>query len=272
MGAKRLISSPFPKWIATNWGSDIFLFGRMAEHKPKIQEVLSCCDYYSAECQRDVELAQQMDFSGKVLPILPNGGGYDLQHAFSLRQPGLTSERKVIALKGYQTWAGRALVGLAALRLCAEQLSGYEIVIYLASEDVLIAAELFSQETGIPVTILPRTSHDEILKLHGRARISIGLSISDAISTSLLEALLMGSFPIQSGTSCANEWITNGRSGFIVPPEDPREIANGIHSALSDDGLVNSAVEINTETVRQRLDHFRIKSQVIQMYDSIVHS
>ncbi|MBW1897870.1 MAG: glycosyl transferase family 1, partial [Deltaproteobacteria bacterium] len=102
-------------------------------------------------------------------------------------------------LKGYQGWAGRALVGLRALERCADILAGYEIVIYSASKEVLIAAELFSKSTGVQTTIIPEgTPHHEVLKLHGKARISIGLSISDAISTSLLEAVVMGSFPIQS--------------------------------------------------------------------------
>lgn len=158
-----------------------------------------------------------------------------------------------------------------ALKLCVDQLSGYEVVIYSAEqEDVRIAAELFEQDTGIKVTILPQTSHEEILKLHGRARISIGLSISDAISTSLLEAMMMGSFPIQSGTACANEWITEGKSGFIVPPEDPYRIADAIRKALSDDMLVNSAAEVNAQTAWPRLEQGIIKSQVVKMYQEIL--
>ncbi len=270
MGAKKLLPGPFPKWIATNWGSDIYLFGRLAEHRPKIAEVLANCDFYSAECERDVELALEMGFRGQVLPVLPNGGGYDLEAASALRQPGPTSSRRVIALKGYQTWAGRALVGLAALKLCAEQLSGYEIVLYSAGEDVRVAAELFGQETGLRVTILPPTRHEEILETHGRARISIGLSISDAISTSLLETLLMGAFPIQSGTACANEWIEHGKSGLIVPPEDPHDIAQAIRRALADDALVDSAAELNANTARLRLEQGMIKSQVVKMYQEIL--
>lgn len=269
--AKQRLKAPFPKWIATNWGSDIYLFGRLAEHKPRIQEVLANCDYYSAECERDVRLAQEHGFSGKVLPVLPNTGGYDLEGLVALRQAGPTSSRKVIALKGYQHWAGRALVGLNALRLCQDVLAGYEIVIYVASEETKIAAELFSQETGIPVTMLPKTSHEEILRLHGRSRISIGLSISDAISTSLLEAMAMGSFPIQSGTACADEWIMDGAGGSIVPPEDPVAIASAIRNALSDDVLVDSAAELNAVTVNNRLNQGIIKGQVVEIYQSILN-
>jgi len=71
-----------------------------------------------------------------------------------------------------------------------------------------------------------------MLHYYGRARIYIGLSISDAISTSLLEAMVMGAFPIQSCTACADEWIEDGKSGFIVPPEDPHVIAEAIRRAL----------------------------------------
>ncbi len=167
-------------------------------------------------------------------------------------------------------WLGRAChCWVGCVKLCVDQLSGYEIVIYSAEEDVRIAAELFEQDTGIKVTILSRTSYEEILKLHGRARISIGLSISDAISTSLLEAMIMGSFPIQSGTACANEWVVDGKSGFIVPPDDKDIIAKAIRKALKDDTLVDTAAEINLGIAAERLDQSRIKPQVIKMYQDI---
>src|SRR5208282_406757 len=115
--------------------------------------------------------------------------------------------------------------GLRALRLAADELEGYRIGVYLAGEEsVRISAELLEHESGIPVELIPSCSHEEMLRWHGRARVSIGLSISDAISTSFLEAIMMGSFPIQSNTSCANEWIKCGESGSLVPPEDPQVI------------------------------------------------
>jgi glycosyltransferase involved in cell wall biosynthesis len=148
-------------------------------------------------------------------------------------------------LKGYQGWAGRALVGLRAIELCADRLHGYRVAIYLANNEVRMAAELVSRETGIPIDIVPQSSHDDILALHGRSRISIGLSISDAISTSLLEAMTMGSFPIQTNTSCAAEWLTDGEGGILVPPNDPEPIADAIRRGLGDDELVDHAAELN---------------------------
>jgi glycosyltransferase involved in cell wall biosynthesis len=264
------LQDKFPTWIVTNWGSDIDLFGRFPEHKDKIKCVMAQCDYYSGECERDVDLARKFGFKGKVLPVLPNAGGYDVNAIANLRQTGSVSSRRIILLKGYQHWAGRALVGLRALSRCANVLDGYQVAIYAANSDVEIAARLFSQDTHIPVEIIPPCSHEEMLLWFGKARIYIGLSISDAISTSLLEAIVMGAFPIQSDTSCANEWIRHGENGFIVPPEDPDIIAEAIKEAILNDDLVDQASAINSVVSRDRLDAAKIKPQVIKMYQDIL--
>ncbi len=267
--ARKQHVGPFPPWIVTNWGSDIYLFGRLAEHVEKIKAVLAACDYYSCECQRDVHLAKQMGLKGDVLPVLPNAGGHDLARVAQFRQSGPTSKRRLILLKGYQGWAGRALVGLRAIELCSNELKGFRVAIYLASPEVEIAAELVSQSTGIPVDLIPFCSHEEMLRLYGRARINIGLSISDAASTSLLEAIVMGTFPIQSCTACADEWIMDGKSGFIVPPEDAEVVAAAIRRAVSDDVLVDQAAELNSQVARERIDQAVIQPQVIAMYEKI---
>jgi glycosyltransferase involved in cell wall biosynthesis len=265
--SKRRLGGRFPKWIATNWGSDISLFGRLPEHQPRIRQILEECDFYSCECERDVAVARSHGLRGKALPVSPNSGGIDLALARELRATGPAAARRIIMLKGYQGWAGRALVGLRALARCARELAGYAIHIYAPSEEVKLAAGLFSADTGVPTVVVPHgTAHREILALHGRARISIGLSIGDAISTSLLEALAMGSFPIQSDTSCANEWISDGRTGLIVPPEDPDAVEAALRRALYDDQLVNRAAEENWATAEARLDCRRLAPKAVAMY------
>jgi glycosyltransferase involved in cell wall biosynthesis len=267
--AKEEFGEHFPRWIATNWGSDIYLFGRLREHEDRIRGLLAACDYYGCECQRDVRLAKDLGLKGEVLPVLPNTGGFDLAHLKDLREKGPPSGRRLIVLKGYQHWAGRALVGLRAIALCAEDLHGYRVAVYSAGSEVRLAAELVSHSTGIPIDVVPPSPHDDILRLFGSARIYVGLSISDAISTSLLEALVMGTFPIQSCTSCADEWIVDGESGLIVPPEDPEPVAAAIRRAVRDDALVDRAANLNAGTAGQRLDRAAIQPKVVAIYERI---
>ncbi|MBI5943846.1 MAG: glycosyltransferase [Chloroflexi bacterium] len=271
MEAKKQFNGKFPKWIATNWGSDIYLFGRLTEHRERVRAVIENCDYYSCECERDIILAGKYGLRGEALPVLPNTGGFDLAACELLRQPGSTSERKLILLKGYQGWSGRALSGLRALARCADIINkhDYSIGIFSATPEVKIASELLSLETGIPIEIIPPCPHSEMLKKYGQARVYLGLSISDAISTSLLESIVMGSFPIQSFTSCADEWIVDGQSGFIVPPEDVDIIEEALRRALTDNELVDQTAIINRETARNRLDSAIIQPKVINFYQHV---
>lgn len=268
LNARKIIGDGFPTWIVTNWGADIHYFGEIPEHAEKIREVLEACDYYSCECKRDADLGRKFGFKGEILPVLTNTGGFDFDFIAQLCQSGPTSDRKLILIKGYQGWVYRALIALQAVEMCTDIIKekGYRIAVYLASVEVSKAAKKLRKKAGIPVELVPYMSHEKILGLHGQARVSIGLSMSDAISTSFLEAIIMGSFPIQSDTSCANEWVTSGETGFLVPPEDPQKVAEALRRALTDDDLVNRAAEINRNVLRQRLDYKKVKETVISTY------
>ena len=269
LAAREHLGGRMPPWVATNWGSDVYLFGRLAAHRDRVRAILAGCDFYSCETERDVRLAHDLGLRGEVWPVVPNSGGFDLDRCDSLRS-GAASTRRLVVLKGYQHFAGRALVGLRALARCTDALRGYTVAVYSAAPEVAVAAELFALQTGIPVELVPPCSHDDMLRLLGRARVYVGLSIADAIPTSLLEAMVMGAFPIQSDTSAAAEWIKDGESGLIVPPEDPDVIEAALRRALQDDALVDRAGSINLDTARRRLDSASIRARVVASYRKVV--
>jgi len=278
---RQSMTGVFPKWLVTNYGNDIFLYGRLKSHKDIIRRILSSCDYYSCECNRDVDLAREFGFKGEVLPVFPNTGGYDLQKAQALRSAGRVSDRRIIMMKGYGMERGRAIVALRAIERCADLIKeqGYSIVIYLATYDVVLAAELVEESTGIPIKVYPMKTgvgehhyaltHDEMLAFHGKARIAINNNISDGIAISLLDAMVMGAFPIHSTGACGNEWFEDGVSGFIVSPNDPDNLECAIRTALTDDTLVNVAATINWKTSVERLDHDTLKEESMKFYDQI---
>jgi glycosyltransferase involved in cell wall biosynthesis len=261
-----------PLWIATNWGSDIYAFGRLPEHEVRIRSVLSRADVYACECYRDVILAREFGFAGDVMPVVPNTGGFDLAHCDALRSPDRPSSRKVIAVKGYQYSLGRSLVALRALERIADKLRDYKIVVYSPYPESVVEmpARLMARRSGLDVQLLRKVSHDEILKLHGRARVSISLSISDAICTSMTEAMVMGSFPIQSDTACADEWVENGKTALLVNADDSDDVARAIGRALEDDDLVDAAAMHNRQTAVERLDARQIYREIQLAYESVV--
>lgn len=266
---KLRMGSKFPTWIVSNWGSDIYLFGRLPEHKERIQQIVANCDYYACECKRDVAIAHQFGLQGQALPVVPCGGGFDLEELKMYRKPGPVSARRTILLKGAQGWAGRSLVGLRAIELCADLLKEYRIVMQLPSPDSILAANILAASTGLDIEIATHGDYMQAIRRFGAARIHLGLSISDGISQSLLEAMVMGAFPIQSYTACADEWIEDGKSGFLVPAEDSLIVAEALRRALTDDALVDQADAINAQTAQQRLAYAHVKEKVVSMYNEV---
>lgn len=266
--AKELSCGKFPPWLATNWGSDIHHYRNFPEHRSQISRLLRSIDYYSCECRRDVGLAHELGLATKVISVMPNTGGFDLERVSALRHKHAPTARRLIMVKGYQHFAGRALTALDAIKRCASVLKEFRIFVFSASREVKKRVkELHSLK--VDVHALPYCDHDEMLQIFARARVYLGISLSDAISTSMIEAMAMGAFPIQTNTSCCEEWIEDGRSGFIVPPDDVELIADRIHRALTDDVLVDQAAEINWKTVQERLDQRLLRKQAVAFYDEI---
>jgi hypothetical protein len=201
--------------------------------------------------------------------ILPAAGGYPILEMRSHIKENVTSKRKLIMLKGYQGWAGRALVALEAMEACADVLKGYEIVVYLASPVVIEKATSLQKSGKLNIRILPRSPYQVILESFGQARIAIGINQTDGVPIAMLEAMIMGAFPLQSDTESTAEWITHETNGMLVAPEDPLDIERAIRRALEDDDLMDRAAGINLQTISEKLDIDVVKPKIIQMYKSI---
>ena len=220
------------RFIATNYGSDIYWFQQYPKHLAQIKSVLERADLYSAECERDVQLALGFGFKGKVLPVIPNAGGILPKYASMPVLP--PSERKLLLIKGYDGWVGRATVAVAALPLIKDKLAGLDVVFYSCNGRTIKAINKMSREHGIQVTAYPKKklSHAAMMELFGKALVYVGVSMSDGISTSLVEALAMGAFPVQTNTACTSEWFTPPSQGLEIEAIEVAAIADLMSQAL----------------------------------------
>ena len=209
IAAKAMASKSSAKLIATNWGSDILWFQQFPKHRDKLKHLLSVAEYYSCECNRDVALAKSLGFLGQVMPVIPNAGGFSKE--LLSKQVPLLTDRKVIAIKGYHGWVGRAKIALEAVEAMASDLKAYRLVVYSANRGTITLAKQIAKRTGLDITIFGKgkLSHNQVLELFASAKIYVGLSLSDGISTSLLESMAMGAIPVQTATACCDEWFTD---------------------------------------------------------------
>lgn len=255
LATKDYLGGAFPRWLVSNWGSDIYLYRKLGDHEPKLRRIAQVADAYIAECHRDVGIMRQMGFRGRVLPTMPASGGVDFADFPGLGDLPPPSARREIQIKGYHGWSGRALHVLAAVHLAAAELSGFAIRVILAGPQVRAMAETMARRDNLDIACEPYVaSHAESIARLARARISVGLGISDGISTTLLESMAVGTFPVKGTSSCACEWIESGRTGMIVSPHDTRAMAEALVRAAHDDALVDAAAPVNRKTVEQRWD------------------
>jgi hypothetical protein len=257
------------KLIVTNWGSDIYYFAKIADHRKKIEKLLSIVDAYSAECLRDYKLARNLGFSGRELPLIPNSfNGVEISIHRDLAK---TSNRKQIIVKGYGGEFGLAGLVVQSLEIILTKWTDYIVVFYSVTKDIEKLLQVLQAKYPQRVkyfTVDQKLSPSEMVNLFTASRIYIGCSLSDGISTSFLESMNSGAYPIQSNTSCVDEWIANGAIATTINPV-LEELTPAIDLALRDDELVNRAQEHNLSSLKKlaNINDITTKSREFYFWD-----
>lgn len=264
---KTMQKFPNIKWIYSCWGSDVFYYQNFESHNKKIKKVLQRIDYLHADCQRDYYLASQLGFSGTYLDVIPGGTGYKLEELKIYKQP--LEDRKLILIKGYEHTFGRAINVIKAIELIKEKLGEYEIVVFGAHLEV----QNYNIEQNLGFKIYGRHEllQQQLMELFGKAIIYIGNNISDGIPNTLLEAIVMGAFPIQSNPGGASaELIIHGENGLLInDPNNCKEIAQLILHAVTNKKLLLNGSVINEKLAFKKLDYFLNQRKVIAIYNNL---
>lgn len=258
---------PKTKWLYNCWGNDIFYYQDFEAHKPMLKGVLARIDFMTADCNRDSVLALQNGFTGKFLGVIPTGGGYDLSFydSFSLD----FETRKQIIVKGYQHIFGRGLSIVKALAGIADLLPNFEIVVFGAHKNL----QDYITEHSLNFKVFGRNDlgQDEVLKEMGKSAVYIGNNISDGMPNTLLEAMLMGAFPIQSNPGGATaEIIIDDKNGFLInDPEDINTIKAIILKAIAAVDARRIAIETNRQFAKNYIDYDVNKRKILDLYQQI---
>lgn len=258
---------PDIKWLYSCWGNDLFYYMNFKEHNTKIRKILKRIDFLHTDCIRDFEIAKQLGFKGQFLGVIPGGTGYRIKELEKYKLP--IQERKIILVKGYEHHFGRGLNVIKALELIKKELENYEVVVFGAHPKVME----YINEKSLNYTCFHRHGlpHEELIKLMGKSLFYIGNSISDGIPNTLLEAIVMGAFPLQSNSGGATaEIITDGENGFLIQqPENVEAIKENIVKAITNIILVKSATVLNSVLAKERLDYEVNNKKLLAIYESI---
>ena len=260
---------PHLKWLYSCWGSDLYRFKEQSSHVPRIKAVLERINYLHTDCNRDYLLAKSLGFTGLHSGVIPGGGGFRLDQFLPFVQPIFT--RKLILVKGYHHHVGRGLHIVQALELIQNEVAknGYEVVVFGAHPIVIN----YIASKALPYRVYDRHAlqHEALLQLMGKALLYVGNSISDGMPNTLLEAISMGAFPIQSNPGGVTaEIIDNGKNGFLIEdPNDIKALSVLLLRALQQPELIVEAFEINQELAKERLDYTTNQQKILALYQQI---
>jgi glycosyltransferase involved in cell wall biosynthesis len=252
-----------PKVVSTVWGSDIFWFGRFAKHQGYLTEILKGTDLLISECARDLVLARDLGFNGKFEKSESLFGFADSQIQ---KEQTLTSQRNLILIKGYESFVGRASIALRAVEALSEELKQFEIHVYSTTWKTRKIIRKYNKNAERKIIFYKKNSLNsaQMLELFERARVHLGISLSDGVPASMLESIVTGAFPIQTNTACCEGWLVHQESGLLVSAQLD-EVVAALSIAIQDDDLVDRAMEINHQTAIAKLSQSLVAKRISGM-------
>lgn len=196
--------------------------------------------------------------------VIPNG--IDPSSFFPLSASGKRDRKKQMGLDKYDqilVFTGRLTrqKGLDILFESLRRLNNYNYLLIIAGQGEL-EAELkkLAAELGIADKIRFSGPVSDVLSLYQAGDIFVLPSRQEGLSNSLLEAMSSGMKVVATGISGSSRVIEDGKSGLLVPPEDPGKLAGALKEAFRiDDSMGRKGREriISGYSVNQIADRYR---------------
>jgi hypothetical protein len=192
-----------PHFHAVSLGNDLFWYPRKHRHHQKLVQLAQNVKSIEVECAREIETFRALGFGGQFFSTKPNTPitmeTIDFQRLAK-------NERLLILVKGYGGRWGQGWKGVVACWQVRSQLSGLKVLVYSPSIGANLLVSVFGK-LGLPIKRLARLSRGDFLRLLQFTHIHLGVSKSDGLATTSAEAGIMGSYVIQSATSCVDDYL-----------------------------------------------------------------
>jgi glycosyltransferase involved in cell wall biosynthesis len=120
------------------------------------------------------------------------------------------------------------------------------------------------------VHFLGRIPNEELPKFIAKCPLYISTPITEGASSSLMEAMASGCFPIVSDLPGNRSFIENGRNGLLVEVGSSESLANRILDCISSNNTLSQGVKSNRQAVEKYMDRSSNMKIFFSMYKSIL--
>src|SRR3990172_1367604 len=135
-------------------------------------------------------------------------------------------------------------------------------------DNLELAAKNLRLENNI--RFMGKIRHDELPSFLNSSYIYVSMQESDGVSSSLLEAMSCGIFPIVTDIKANRLWIDDGSNGFLIPVNDHLELARKIIAAYENPKLRQEAKSKNIALVKEKASITSNTIKVVDLYSKLV--
>jgi glycosyltransferase involved in cell wall biosynthesis len=133
-----------------------------------------------------------------------------------------------------------------------------------------IAAQ--AERLGISVRTSMLGHREDSAQLAAAFDVAVLASLSEGLPNTVMEAMAAGAPVVSTAVGGVPELIDDGETGFLVPPANPRALAERIEYALSQADLSGLIAMRGRQFVIERFGMGRMVSAVERLYDEVINT
>jgi glycosyltransferase involved in cell wall biosynthesis len=114
-----------------------------------------------------------------------------------------------------------------------------------------------------------RLSNDELVRLYGRSQVLVSPSLYEGFGLPAAEAMACGLPVVATSAGAFPEVIDDGVTGILVPPADPRALAEAIRRLLIDPDLCRRMGEAGRRRVEERFTWRETARRTVELYEEV---
>ncbi len=115
-----------------------------------------------------------------------------------------------------------------------------------------------------------RVPTEELVRHYNEARLFVTSSVHEGFGLPLAEAMACGTPVLGTQIGAYEEIVRHGESGWLVPPRDPRALADAIRMLWNDASLRQRLAESGRQRVREKFNWRKAAEETLAVYEEVV--
>ncbi len=256
--------------IASAWGQDfIYNCKHYAIHRWLTKKALKRIDAFTADCERDLNLARDFGYTGAISRYFPTNGGVD----FRVFSEGIKHQQRkpvLVYARGFGPYLRPDVLFECVAKLVPQFPELVLRVIAPPAQMEFISARI--RQFGIPDenhSVEPFQSPTEWADTLQNAMAYVSPSVSDGTPNGMLESMACGALPIMGNIESVREWIEHRRNGFLFDPESSDALLPCLEECIRDWNFRQVAAEKNREIINERCSRETVFPAIADFYDQV---